>query len=95
VTELAAGRRTSSHQVRKSVLAGAAAAELFAAGGSEVQMDEVAERAGLGMGTLCRHFLSFEDFILLTRGAMANMKPGEDWRRHVALVLDGIRAPRA
>lgn len=31
------------------------------------------------------------DFILITRGAMANM-PGDEWRRHVELQLDGIRA---
>lgn len=166
----------------------AAAGELFAARGSEVQMDEIAERAGLGMGTLYRHFstkqallaaiiarrfvamidlaraaeqiadpgrsfetlllsyleaaerdaafryailgpektdwaqiaeqkaefaeiaqrilrravdaghlrsdLSFEDFVLITRGAMANMNPADDdWRRHLALMLEGIRTP--
>ncbi|MFE9453468.1 TetR/AcrR family transcriptional regulator [Streptomyces sp. NPDC006739] len=32
-----------------------------------------------------------EDFILITRGAMANMTGTGDWRRHVALLLDGIR----
>ena len=166
----------------------AAAGELFAARGSGVQMDEIAERAGLGMGTLYRHFatkqallaaiiarrfaamidlaraaervadpgasfetllrsyleaaerdaafryailgpektawdqiaeqkaefaeiaqriirravnaghlrgdLSFNDFVLITRGAMANMNPGDDgWRRHLALMLEAIRNP--
>ena len=166
----------------------AAAGELFAGRGGEVQMDEIAERAGVGMGTLYRHFatkqallaaiigrrfvamidlahaaeqiadpgasfetllrsyleaaerdvafryailgpektawaeiaeqkaafaevaqrilrravdaghvrsdLSFEDFIHITRGAMANMNPGDDgWRRHLALMLEGIRNP--
>ena len=34
---------------------------------------------------------SGDDFVLITRGAMANMTGGRDWRRHVDLVLDGIR----
>jgi AcrR family transcriptional regulator len=165
-----------------------AASELFAQRGSEVQMDEVAERAGLGVGTLYRHFatkqallaaiigrrfaamtelaraaeqveepgasfrtllfsyleaaerdtafryailgpektewagiaeqkeqfaeiarriirravdashvrsdLTFTDFVLITRGAMANMNPDDDdWRRHVALMFEGIGSP--
>jgi transcriptional regulator SbtR-like protein len=32
-----------------------------------------------------------EDFVVLTRGAMANMTGTGDWRRHVTLVLEGIR----
>lgn len=162
-----------------------AAGELFAQRGDAVQVDEIAERAGLGVGTLYRHFAdkqallaaiigrrfeaittlacaadatedpwtAFEkllygylesaqadaafrfallgpgeprwtdiaaqktdfsviterivrravdagclrddvdarDFVLITRGAMANMSGTGDWRRHVALVLDGIR----
>jgi AcrR family transcriptional regulator len=178
--------RADARRSRDAILA--AASELFAARGSEVQMDEIAERAGLGMGTLYRHFatkqallaaiigrrfvamidlaraaeqipdpgasfetlllsyleaaerdvafryailgpektawseiaeqkaefaeiadrilrravdarhvrsdLSFTDFVLITRGAMANMNPGDDdWRRHVALTLQGIRTP--
>jgi AcrR family transcriptional regulator len=165
----------------------AAAGELFAERGSAVQMEEIAARAGLGMGTLYRHFptkqalltanigrrfmamidlartaeaipdpgeafrvlvvsyleaaerdaafryailgpeptrweqiaeakeafaaiagrileravaagrlrsdLRFGDFVLITRGAMANMNPeDDDWRRHLALMLDGIRS---
>ena len=34
----------------------AAAGDLFAGRGSEVQMDEIAERAGVGIGTMYRHF---------------------------------------
>jgi AcrR family transcriptional regulator len=178
--------RADARRSREAILA--AAGELFAGRGSEVQMDEIAERAGLGMGTLYRHFatkqalltaivgqrfvamvdlaraaeqvadpgasfetllrsyleaaerdvafryavlgpektdwdeiaeqkaafaeiaerilrravdtghvrqdLSFQDFVLITRGAMANMNPGDhDWRRHVALMLEGIRTP--
>ena len=178
--------RADARRSHETILA--AAGELFARRGSEVQMDEIADRAGLGMGTLYRHFptkqallaaiiarrftamidlaraaeqvgdpdgsfetllfsyleaadrdaafryailgpektdwaqiaeqkaefaeiaerilrravdaghvrsdLSFEDFVLITRGAMANMNPADDdWRRHVALMLEGIRTP--
>ncbi|HEY3561563.1 MAG TPA: helix-turn-helix domain-containing protein [Kribbella sp.] len=162
-----------------------AAGELFAQRGDGVQMDEIAERARLGVGTLYRHFsdkqaliaaiigrrfeamtalarsadeipdawtafetllygylesaltdaafrfallgpekpdwneieqekaefstvtegivrraveaghlredFSSEDFILITRGAMATMTGAGDWRRYVELVLEGIR----
>ena len=33
-----------------------------------------------------------EDFVLVTRGAMANMAGDGDWRRHLQLQLEGIRA---
>lgn len=180
--------RADARRSRDAILA--AAGELFAEHGSDVQMDEIAERAGLGMGTLYRHFatkqallaaiiaqrfvamtdlaraaahvadpgasfetllrsyletaardaafryailgpektdwaqiaeqkaefaeiaqriveravaaghvradLSFEDFVVITRGAMANMNPADEgWQRHVALMLDGIRTPAA
>ncbi|MEU5629704.1 MULTISPECIES: hypothetical protein [Streptomyces] len=32
-----------------------------------------------------------QDFVLITRGAMATVTGADDWRRHVALFLDGIR----
>ena len=41
----------------------AAAGELFAARGGEVQMDEIAERAGVGMGTLYRHFATKQSLL--------------------------------
>ncbi|MEU7841597.1 helix-turn-helix domain-containing protein [Micromonospora sp. NPDC049114] len=177
--------RADARRNREAVLD--AASELFAQRGDAVQMDEIAERAGLGVGTLYRHFAdkksllaaiigrrfaamttlaraaeavedpwtAFEtllldylaaaqtdaafrfallgpaephwadivaekkefaaiadriaqravaagrlradfladDFVLITRGAMANMTGTGDWRRHVALLLDGIRGP--
>jgi AcrR family transcriptional regulator len=46
--------RADARRSREAILT--AAGELFAGRGSEVQMDEIAERAGLGMGTLYRHF---------------------------------------
>jgi len=176
--------RADARRSRDAIIS--AASDLFAEGGSEVQMDEIAERAGLGTGTLYRHFatkqvllaaiigrrfavmtelaraaardedpgtsfetllvsyleaaecdaafryailgpeqtewaeiaqqqaevaevaqtiilraihtgqvrpdLTFTDFVLITRGAMANMNPADnDWRRHLALMLEAIR----
>ncbi|MEH1027446.1 TetR/AcrR family transcriptional regulator [Micromonospora profundi] len=175
--------RSDARRNREAVLD--AASELFAQRGDAVQMDEIAERAGLGVGTLYRHFAdkqallaaiigrrftamttlaraaedvadpwtAFEalllgyleaaqtdaafrvailgpeepnwadidaqktefatiierivqravaaghlradflpdDFVLISRGAMANMTGTDDWRRYVALLLDGIR----
>ena len=177
--------RADARRNRESVLD--AAGELFAQRGDAVQMDEIAEHAGLGVGTLYRHFAdkqallaaiigrrfeamntlaraadesedpwaAFEtllygylesaqadaafrfallgpqeprwndiaaektdfsaiterivqravdagrlredfradDFVLITRGAMANMTDAGDWRRHIALLLGGIRGP--
>lgn len=175
--------RADARRNREAVLDAASA--LFARHGDAVQMDEIAERAGLGVGTLYRHFadkqallaaiigrrfaamtglaraaadvadpwgsfetllwdylaaaegdaafrfallgpeepnwaeivaqkaefsaisdgiltravaagclradFAFDDFVLLTRGAMANMSGDDDWRRFVRLVLEGIR----
>ncbi|WP_327071358.1 TetR/AcrR family transcriptional regulator [Kitasatospora sp. NBC_01302] len=177
--------RADARRNRETVLD--AAGELFAQRGDAVQMDEIAERAGLGVGTLYRHFAdkqallaaiigrrfeamtalaraadetedpwtAFEtllygylesvqadaafrfallspeeprwndiavektdfsaitesivqravdaghlrddfharDFVLITRGAMANMTGANNWRRHVTLLLEGIRGP--
>jgi AcrR family transcriptional regulator len=41
--------------------------------------------------SLLRPDFSADDFILVTRGAMANMPDDAAWRRHVALQLEGIR----
>jgi AcrR family transcriptional regulator len=175
--------RADARRNRDAILL--AAGELFAERGSSAQMEEIAERADLGMGTLYRHFatkqqllgalverqflalgvralevekdpnpisafdrlihdylqtaaqdaafraavlgpehpswkdlaaqkadfrgaterilaraaaaghvrddLTFMDFIQLTRGVMANMVPGGDWRRHLELANAGIR----
>ncbi|WP_255955347.1 TetR/AcrR family transcriptional regulator [Streptomyces odontomachi] len=177
--------RADARRNREAVLDAAGA--LFAQRGDAVQIDEIAERAGLGVGTLYRHFAdkqallaaiigrrleamttlartaeespdpwtAFEtllhgylesaqadaafrfallgpnepkwsdiaaaktdlstiterivqravdagrlradfradDFVLITRGAMANMTGTGDWRRHLTLVLEGIRGP--
>ena len=41
--------------------------------------------------SLLRPDFGADDFILITRGAMANMAAVDDWRRHIELQLDGIR----
>ena len=43
--------------------------------------------------SLLRPDFDSDDFILITRGAMANMPGDAAWRRHVALQLEGIRIP--
>lgn len=43
-----------------------------------------------------RRDLTFTDFVLITRGAMANMNPNDqDWRRHLTLTLEGVLTPGA
>jgi len=172
--------RADARRNRHTILR--AAGELFAARGTGVLMDEIAEQTGLGMGTLYRHFptkqallaaivgerfecvtelarvaariddpaeafevllltyleaaerdaafwlvvlgaeptdcgeqkndfvkiagptmnraaaaghlrgdFTIEDFVLLTRGVMANMTPDGNWRRHLELTLQGLR----
>jgi AcrR family transcriptional regulator len=54
-----------------------AAAELFASEGTDVSLETVAKRAGVGIGTLYRHFP--------TRDALL----AETYRNEVALVADG------
>jgi len=46
--------RADARRNRERVLA--AAEEVFAEGGLQAQIDEVARRAGVGVGTVCRHF---------------------------------------
>ncbi|MEU2236540.1 TetR/AcrR family transcriptional regulator [Streptomyces vietnamensis] len=54
-------RRADAERNRAKVLAAARA--LFAEGGDSVSMDEVAHRAGVGIGTLYRHFPTKEAMI--------------------------------
>ena len=51
--------------------------------------------AAVAAGTLPADF-GVHDFILITRGVMANMSPGGDWRRHLQLfhlLASGSRPP--
>lgn len=53
--------RADARRNRDAVVA--AAYELFAEKGIEAQMDEIARRAGVGVGTLYRHFPAKEDLL--------------------------------
>jgi AcrR family transcriptional regulator len=56
----AAGRRLRADARRKRDAILAAAAEVFRARGADIALDEVARHAGVGIGTLYRHFPSRE-----------------------------------
>lgn len=55
-------------------------------------VETVVERA-VDAGVLRRDFTS-NDFVLVARGAMANMENPEAWRRLLALQFEGIAGPR-
>jgi AcrR family transcriptional regulator len=81
--------RADARRNRDAVVA--AAYELFAENGTEAQMDEIARRAGVGVGTLYRHFPAKEDLLdaviarrfgrLAERAAKAvdQAREGEPW----------------
>ncbi|MFC7385592.1 TetR/AcrR family transcriptional regulator [Sphaerisporangium rhizosphaerae] len=54
MTEIERPLRADARRNRERIMA--AAGELFARHGREAQMEDIAARAGLGMGTLYRHF---------------------------------------
>jgi AcrR family transcriptional regulator len=56
----APGRAERADKARNRARILVAASEAFAEGGVETQMDDVAARAGLGVGTLYRHFATKE-----------------------------------
>jgi len=81
-----AGRPMRSDAVKNRLRILEAAEEVFAARGVAAPIDEVAERAGVGVGTLYRHFPNkealFEAIVLtrleeLTRTATAPPGPGD------------------
>jgi AcrR family transcriptional regulator len=59
---LARPLRADARRNRERILE--AAREAFADRGSDVQMDEIAQLAGVGVGTLYRHFPTKEDLVL-------------------------------
>src|SRR3954468_17044667 len=84
-------QRADARRNRERILA--AAREVFAKDGREVQMPDVARAAGVGVGTLYRHFPAKEDLvralvcdkvqaaIATAREALESDDPGEaiDW----------------
>lgn len=54
--------RTDARRNRERILA--AARDAFAAAGRDVQMPDIAKAAGVGVGTLYRHFPAKEDLVL-------------------------------
>ncbi len=91
--------RADARRNREHILEAARAA--FAEYGTGVQIDEIARRAGLGVGTLYRHFatkdelfraLAVEHFALLADLAeAARDAPGSPWDRLFALLHDSAR----
>src|SRR5260370_752709 len=77
-----------------------AAAELLAERGLKVQVEEIAQRAGVGVGTVCRHFTTKEGLIAAvlermceqlleaTRAALSDPDAGRAFTRFVTMMAD-------
>lgn len=102
---IAPGRRADAIRNRKRILD--AARELFAEHGYDAQIDAIARRAGVGVGTVYRHFPNKEDLLgaliqarfeglaAAAREAIANPDPWdgfEGFMRYSAGVMAGDRA---
>src|SRR5579875_2365464 len=94
--------RADARRNRESVLD--AASELFALHGEAVQMDEIAERAGLGVGTLYRHFadkrallaaIIGRRFAAMTDLARAAEQHEDPWAAFESLLYDYLDAAQA
>jgi len=102
VTRAPAPARSDARRNRERLVA--AARELFASAGVEVSVREVARQAGLGVGTLYRHFPAredlvdavledaYEDFIAHAQAALEESDPwrGFTWFIEEALVLHAL-----
>ena len=55
------GLRSDARRNRDAIVL--AARDLFAERGTDAQMDQIAQRAGVGVGTLYRHFPAKEDLL--------------------------------
>ncbi len=75
--------RADARRNRERVLA--AAREVFAAEGLEAQMEEVARRAGVGVGTVYRHFP--------TKDALCEALWHDKWERVIALTREAAENP--
>jgi AcrR family transcriptional regulator len=88
--------RADARRNRERVLAAARA--VFAAQGRDAQMDDVARRAKVGMGTVYRHFptkealleaLAREQFELITVWAREAQEAADPWQAFVDLIWRG------
>ena len=91
-------RRADARRNRERVLA--AAEELFAEHGLKVQMADVAQRAGVGVGTVCRNFPTKDDLIgallddmlaplaAASEAALADPDPASGLRSYVEAMAD-------
>jgi AcrR family transcriptional regulator len=98
-TREAVSSRVDAKRNRERLVA--AARELFASGGVEVSVREIARHAGVGVGTLYRHFPTredlidavledaFEELIAVAEAALADADPWRGFTRFIeeALVL--------
>src|SRR5438093_13721719 len=87
--ETAAGSRSDARRNRERLVS--AARELFASAGVDVSVREVARHAGVGVGTLYRHFTAredlvdavlegaFEDLVASAEAALAEPDPWTDF----------------
>jgi AcrR family transcriptional regulator len=98
-------QRADARRNRERVLA--AAAELFAEEGCKVQIEQVAHRAGVGVGTVCRNFPTKVDLVdaVVTQGcelllddaraALDEPDPGAALRRFFVRMADFQATHRA
>jgi AcrR family transcriptional regulator len=70
VTNSPAARSPRTDAIRNRQLLLSAAAEAFAEQGTEASIAEIAQRAGVGKGTVFRHFATKEDLIAAIMGEM-------------------------
>jgi AcrR family transcriptional regulator len=102
----APGRAERADKARNRARILAAAAEAFAERGVETQMDDVAARAGLGVGTLYRHFATkealmaalmerrFEQILEVTRRGIAR-EDGEPFEVFADVLREGAEVAAA
>jgi len=91
-------QRADARRNRERVLA--AAEELFAEHGASVQMADVARRAGVGVGTVCRNFATkealvealldemLEPLVVASELALADPDPAEGLRSYIEAMAD-------
>ena len=102
----APGRAERADKARNRARILAAASEAFAERGVETQMDDVAARAGLGVGTLYRHFATkealmvalmerrFEQILEVTRRGIER-EDGEPFEVFAAVLREGAEVAAA